>query len=131
VQATGLIEDATAVRHALPGVSLSVMAPMGGKHPADLWGVVWRDPRGGLCEGARETRFRTPVLLDRVLGWFVGENFRSFTVEPLRERGDMQRVARLGFERELLVRHDWSIAAVVAEPAAASLADRMVGSGLA
>lgn len=80
--------------------------------------------------GARETRFRTPVLLDRVLGWFVGENFRSFTVEALRERGDMQRVARPGFERELLVRHDWTIASVVAEPAPAYRTDQMVGSGL-
>jgi len=113
----GLIEDARTVRAAVSGASLYIMAPVGPVHAPSKWGTAWRDPRGGLFAGHRDTRFREQVLADSIRAWFVRENFQSFTPEPLRQRSDTQRVARPGYARELLVRHDWTISALVAEPA--------------
>jgi hypothetical protein len=115
-----LIEDPAALRTVTPGASISVMAPMGPKFAPDLWGSAWRDQRGGLSGGDRDSRFRLAVLPELIRHWFVRHDFRSFTPEPLRQRGDMQRVARPGYVRELLVRHDWTAADVVAEASSAS-----------
>lgn len=110
-----LVEDVAAVRAAVAGASISIMAPMGGQFAPNLWGTAGRDPRGGLSEGHRNTRFRGQVLPELIRLWFVRQNFQSFSPEPLRQRGDQQRVARPGYARELWVRHDWSIADVMAE----------------
>jgi hypothetical protein len=55
------------------------------------------------------------TLIDQVRAWFVGEDYRSFTPEAARARGDLQRVHRPGFHRELWVRHTWTIPGVIAE----------------
>jgi hypothetical protein len=111
-----LIEDAAAVRTAVSGASLHIMARAGTyigsrgeviAYAPNLWGTAWRDPRGGLSAGHRNTRFREQVLLEIIRNWFVAQNYESFRLEPLRQRGDLQRVPRPGFDRELFVRHEW------------------------
>jgi hypothetical protein len=126
-----LVEDAAAVRTAAPGASLHIMAPAGSyignrgevlAYAPNLWGTAWRDPRGALSAGHRDTRFRQQVLLEIIREWFVKQNYESFRDEPLRQRADLQRIPRPGFARELLVRHDWTISTLVAEPAPPSQA---------
>jgi hypothetical protein len=115
VLATGLIEDAAALPTALPGASLCVMAPKGPPFDPNLWSLAWRDWGNQLTEGNRDSRFRAPVLFEMLRDWFAKQDFRSFRPEHPRERNDAQRVSRPGFARELLVRHDWTIADVMAE----------------
>ena len=64
VLANGLNEDAAAVRAAVPGASLCVMAPKGPPFDPNLWGMAWRDWENQLSEGSRDSRFRAPVLLE-------------------------------------------------------------------
>jgi hypothetical protein len=56
--------------------------------------------------------------------WFARQDYRTFRPEHPRERAELQRIARPSYARELLVRHDWTIAALMSEapasPAAAS-----------
>jgi hypothetical protein len=114
---TGVVDDASQLRAAVPGASILVMAPSRPSHDTDLWGRAWRDPTGRLTNLGREVSFRPVTLIEQVRAWFVAENYRSFVPEPARARRDIQRIPRPGCERELWVRHDWTIPGVMAEPA--------------
>ena len=91
VLANGLNEDAAAVRAAVPGASLCVMAPKGPPFDPNLWGMAWRDWENQLSEGSRDSRFRAPVLLEMIRDWFAKQDYRSFRPAHPREQNDAQQ----------------------------------------
>jgi hypothetical protein len=90
------------LREFLPGASIMVLAPVGGVADDDMWGRLWRDPRGGLSTPGRSSFFRAATLGDAVQSYFAfGQGLKEFE--------------KPGFPRELWVRRSWSAAAILPE----------------
>jgi hypothetical protein len=93
---------------------------------SDLWTSLWRDGRGKLHGGGREPRFRLAALTEQVDEFFKRENIRSFE-PPTRADGQPSAVPmnRPAYERELLIRRTWCLAAILPDAVPPKLMPRL------
>ncbi len=88
----------------------TILCPEGGG-VENRWATLHRVPQtGSLVATGFEGRFRPQLLAERILEWFVKQQWRSFTTPKVAEKHEPRHMQpdRPAHTRELLIRHNWS-----------------------